>query len=190
MGYLRYITHPNVAIDPAVAVPNWSLSDVGRGRAMAMLRQPWVAGTSRIVSSNETKALETATLLADHVGLTVEVRHNSGEIDRSATGFVPAARHEELADRFFAEPTQPANGWETAVAAQRRVVNSLADLLVDIDEDIAVVGHGAVGTLLMCHLADLPIDRQHDQPGQGHYWTFDLGSRRILHRWFPIDDVG
>ena len=152
-----------------------------------MLRQPWVGRTRRIVSSDERKALETATILGNDLGLDIEVRPDSREADRSATGFVPPDLHECLADRFFAEPEKSAEGWETAVAAQQRIVGALGDLIADTDEDVAVVGHGAVGTLLMCHLTGLGIDRLHDQSGQGHYWTMDCDTRTMLHRWVPID---
>ncbi len=190
VALLRYLSHPNVDIDPEVPVPSWGLNEEGRRRARTMLDQPWVSAVGRVVSSGETKAIETAELLAARLGLEVEVRPGSGETDRSATGFVEHDRHERLADRFFAEPTRSADGWETAEAAQLRVVTAVADLLDDGDRDVAVIGHGGVGTLLLCHLAGLPISRRHDQPGQGHYWTFDRAARLIVHRWFPIDDLG
>ncbi len=53
--------------------------------------------------------------------------------------------------------------------------------------DIAVVGHGGVGTLWYCHLAGIPIARQWDQPGQGHYITVREG--RPHHHWRRIDDL-
>lgn len=189
MSLLRYISHPDVDVDPDVPVTQWTLSVEGRRRATAMLDQPWVPSIERIVSSAETKATVTAGLLADHLGLDVEVRPTTGEIDRSATGFVPMAEHERLADAFFDRPTVSAQGWERAVDAQARIVEALADLLdpTSVSGDVAVVGHGAVGTLLLCHLADLEIGRHRDQPGQGHHWAYDLGRRHVVHGWIPVD---
>ncbi len=186
---LRYITHPDVIVDPDVPVTRWGLSDLGRRRARAMLDQPWVASIGRVVSSTETKALETADILAEFLGLEVETRPGIGENDRTATGFVPPAAFEALADAFFAEPHQSVRKWERAVDAQARIVAGLADLLTPVGEhDVAVIGHGAVGTLWYCHLAGRPIDRRHDQRGQGHYFTVDLLGSRVLHSWRPIDD--
>jgi hypothetical protein len=37
-----FVTHPDVAIDPAVPVPRWPLSPRGRERMNVGLRQPWV----------------------------------------------------------------------------------------------------------------------------------------------------
>jgi len=52
--------------------------------------------------------------------------------------------------------------------------------------DLAIVTHGAVGTLLYCHLQGLAIDRAHDQPWQGHFWSADLSTLRPDHGSKPI----
>lgn len=192
MSLLHYISHPEVVIDSEVPVPRWSLSDLGRRRAEAMVGASWVSSITRIVSSDETKALETAGLLAERLGLEVEVRPATGEIDRRATGFLPPDAYHEVSDRFFAEPTDSASGWERAVDGQRRIIDALGDLLTEqpgpaVASDMAVVGHGGVGTLLLCHLEGIPIAAEHDQPHPGHRWTLDRSTGRIVDRWRPID---
>ncbi|HEU4841762.1 MAG TPA: histidine phosphatase family protein [Ilumatobacteraceae bacterium] len=187
MTVVRYITHAEVVVDPAVPVPDWGLSERGRARVGAMLDQPWVGAVGRIVSSSETKALETAAIVAGHLGIPVERRDDTGEIDRSVPGFLPPDEFEVVADACFAHPDVSARGWEPAAAAQRRIVRALADLLAPAGPDTAVIGHGGVGTLWFCHLAALPIARRWDQPGQGHYVTVVDGAP--LHHWRPIDVV-
>lgn len=158
-----------------------------------MLSQPWLAKTTRLISSGETKALEAAAIVSVATGLPIEVRHDLHENDRSSTGFVPPDRFELLADAFFREPSRSVEGWETAAAAQARVRAATADLLEDGDGDILIVAHGAVGTLLLCDLLGEQIRRSEDQvggeaaPGGGNYWTFDRSTRLVLHRWRPID---
>jgi len=51
------------------------------------------------------------------------------------------------------------------------------------------VSHGAVGTLLYCHLAGEPIARRWDQPpnGGGNYFRFTLAPRAVHSWWQPID---
>jgi broad specificity phosphatase PhoE len=189
MALVRYITHPDVVVDPATPVPSWHLSDVGRERWAVMLGRPWVRSITRIVASTERKALEAAGLLADEVGVPVEPRPATGELDRSATGFLPAAEHERHADACFAFPERSAGGWERAADAQARIVAALDDVLA-VDAtigDVAVVGHGGVGTLWWCHLAGRGIDRRWDQPGQGHFVTVERGTRRPCHHWVPIE---
>ena len=48
--------------------------------------------------------------------------------------------------------------------------------------DMAIISHGGVGALLLCHLKDVPIARTEDQPGDGGgcFYSFDAASRRVL----------
>lgn len=187
---LRYLTHPNVRIDSAVPIERWGLDEVGVRRATAALAQPWMAEVDHIVSSDETKARQTAEIFGSHLGLEVEVRDGIGENDRSSTGYLPPEQFEAMVDRFFASPEQSIRGWERAVDAQARIVAGLGDLLEQpLNESTVVVGHGGVGTLWCCWLNGQPISRRHDQPGQGHYVTVDVATRSVLHPWRAIDRV-
>ena len=53
--------------------------------------------------------------------------------------------------------------------------------------DIAIVAHGGVGTLLLCHYLGVPISRTRDQRSQGNVWCFDLGTRAVLDEWMPLE---
>ena len=189
MPIAYYITHPQVQIDANVPVPEWGLSDIGRARALVMLQQPWVGSVRRIVSSGERKAIETAEILGKHLGLAVEVRETMHENDRSATGFLPPPEFEADADQFFANPHKSIRGWERAIDAQQRIVSEAETVLGAADTgDIAFVGHGGVGTLLLLSLSGRVISREADQPaGGGNYFAYDIGARRVIHDWWPID---
>jgi broad specificity phosphatase PhoE len=128
MAILRFVTHPQVRISADIPVPRWGLSDIGRTRAKLLAKQPWLADTTRLISSDETKALETASIIAAAIGRTIEVREQLHENDRSSTGFVPPDRFEMLADAFFAHPHESVEGWETAHTAQQRIIDATADL--------------------------------------------------------------
>lgn len=185
-----YITHPQVQVDPNVPVPEWKLSEIGRQRATEAARSSWVTTLTRIVSSDETKAIETAEILALAAGRPVEVMPGMGENDRSATGFLPPNRFEEAADRFFAHPTESYRGWERAIDAQARIVSQVLSVLAahDPEKPIAFVGHGAVGTLLKCHLQGRSIARVHDQPaGGGNLFAFRLADRTVTCDWTAME---
>jgi broad specificity phosphatase PhoE len=176
-----YLTHPQVEIDPLVPVPDWGLSQTGLRRAREGAGLPVFSGVRHIVSSAERKALQTAEIFAARLGLAVEVDGLMHENDRSATGFLPPAEFETVADRFFAAPDESVRGWETARAAQARIVARARAHLerLPAGEPVLFVGHGGVGTLLKCHLGGFAIDRRHDQPpgGGGCYYGF---SREAL----------
>jgi broad specificity phosphatase PhoE len=156
----------------------------------AGLRQPWVREIGAIYCSNEQKALDGAEILAQHLGLGCTQIEQLGENDRSATGFLPPDEFERVADQFFARPNESVRGWERAIDAQSRIVQAVGKIPAR-EETIAIVSHGAVGTLLYCHLAGEPIDRRWDQPlnGGGNFYSFTL-TPRAVHSWWRAIDTG
>ncbi|WP_336033179.1 histidine phosphatase family protein [Geodermatophilus sp. FMUSA9-8] len=187
---VHVVTHPEVRVDPAVPVPEWGLSDAGRARLAHLVALPWVPDLTRIVSSAERKARETAAALAEVTGLPVGVDPELGENDRSATGFLPPAEFEATADAFFARPAESVRGWERAVDAQARVVAAAARAAAGAAGDVAVVCHGGVGTLLLCAVLGVPVDRRWDQPGQGSVWSYDPATGRGAGPWTRLGPGG
>lgn len=183
-----YVSHPQVKIDPAVPVPRWGLSDVGRARARAFAAGFDLSRYRRIVSSTEEKAKETAVLLAEALRLSVDVRADMEENDRSATGYLPEAEFQQMADAFFARPQESVRGWERAADAQARIVAAVEATLADAVTTI-FVGHGGVGTLLLCHLAGYPISRVHDQPPVGGGCWFRVRDGRAPDRWRAMEEA-
>jgi broad specificity phosphatase PhoE len=190
------LTHPEVAIDPAIPVPDWTLSEAGFNRMRAVLDRPWIGGIRHIASSAERKARDAAGVVAAHLGLEVRVIPGLGENDRSATGYLPPAEFERVADAFFAQPELSVRGWERAVDAQARMLAAVeqaleappGDILLG---DILIVAHGAVGALLLCHLTGRPISRDADQPGQGggNLFAFRRGNREPLCGWQRMEQA-
>lgn len=187
-----FVTHPDVLIDPAVPVPEWPLSPRGHERMAYALALPWVSNVRAVWCSTERKARDGADMLAQHLGLPVAELAELGENDRSATGYLPRAEFEAVADLFFAHPDESVCGWEKAIDAQRRIVCAIKEVLVrsvSCGGDVAVVSHGGVGTLLLCHLRGNLIGRQYDQPPNngGNYFAFDAVTRQVHHGWKAID---
>jgi broad specificity phosphatase PhoE len=180
-----FLTHAEVVVDPAAPIESWHLSDTGRARAAAAHRHAWRPGTARIVSSEERKALETADLLARTVGLATTVDPLLGEIDRSATGYLPPSEFEPVVDAFFARPAESVRGWERAVDAQARIVDAVRGHTAD-GADVTIVSHGAVGALLLADLTGAAISRNLDQPGMGSVFTFDPRAWRATSGWTRV----
>ncbi len=190
---VRYLSHPQVVVDPLKKIPDWSLNDVGKSRVKALAKSGALVGTNTVISSAETKAIETASPLAKALGCEVTIREKMHENDRSATGFLPPAEFETVADQFFAHPDKSVRGWETAVSAQSRIINEVRECLRShLDGDILFVGHGGVGTLLYCYLSGLPISRKYDQGvgGGGCFFEFvNLQSEPKSH-WQAMEKLG
>lgn len=147
-------------------------------------------GVEVLFSSGEQKAIDTAAILGATLGLSVAAADDLGENDRSATGFLPPAEFERTADQFFARPDESVRGWETASDAQRRIVAAVRRVSsTQPDRRIALVAHGAVGSLLICDLLRLPISRDHDQPRQGCWFAFDPESWTAEGTWRPLPEA-
>lgn len=187
MGTAFFITHPEVVVNRSCPVPRWHLADSGIARMRTFASKTILENLSAVWSSCETKAIEAAGILAARFGLPVQVLPELHENDRSATGFLPPDEFEKTADAFFAHPTVSVRGWETAADAQQRIIKVFSAVISAHPQgDIAIVAHGGVGTLLLCHLLNVPIDRKYDQTSQGHYWALALEENSVSHRWQSI----
>lgn len=156
------------------------------------LEKPWMRGLGSVFTSAERKATDAARLVADRFGLSPVIVAELGENDRSATGYLPKSAFEAMADAFFARPEESVCGWERAVDAQRRIVAAVERVIAEAlrHRDIAIISHGGVGALLLCHVKGVPISRTEDQPGAGGgcVYALDVSTRRLLSGWQRIED--
>lgn len=186
---ILFVTHAQVEIDPARPVPDWPLNAQGRARHAAFNADPVMQGIGSVYSSNERKARDGAEIHAAHLGLEPRIVTALGENDRSATGYLPPPAFEAMADAFFANPDSQVRGWESARAAQARIVAAVRTL-AELDGgrgDILIVSHGAVGTLLRCACLGRPISRSEDQPaGGGNYFVIRLPDWTTHPDWRTI----
>ena len=178
-----FITHPEVVIDPAVSIEQWQLSAVGRARARR-LPALFRGQVDWVVSSAERKATETAAILAGGLGVPAVIDATLGEMDRSATGYLPPDEFETVVDMFFAEPEESIRGWERAAEAQSRVVDAIRRHASTGHADKnAFVSHGGVGGPLLASLTGSSISRLLDQPTLGSYFAFDSLKWTSLSGW-------
>lgn len=193
MAHVIFLTHPEVVIDPAVPVPEWPLSPAGR-RRMAWFGE--VMGgrpVTAVWSSDERKALDGAEILAARLNVPHRVHPHLGENERSSTGFVAPPEFWEIVDAFFSRPDESIRGWETARAAQARIVGAIDQVLASESAtgDIVVVSHGGVGRLLCAHLQSVEIGTEDrpSHPGGGCWMEFDRATRLIVSPWRAIPDL-
>ena len=152
-------------------------------------RQARILDETSVYCSTEQKSIDAAAILAEHLSLGFHQVEALGENDRSATGLLPPDVFERVADHFFGSPDKSIRGWVRAVDAQSRIVRAVEKIGKTENGNVAIVSHGAVGTLVYCHLAGEPIARRWDQPpnGGGNYYRFTL-SPRAAHFWWRAFD--
>ncbi len=190
MPRIYFLTHPQVVIDPAVPVPRWPLSEVGRRRAGLFADSLMGGEVTAVWSSDERKALDGGAIVAERLGVPHRIDPELGENDRSATGYIAPPEFWEVVAEFFGKPDESVRGWETARHAQARIVTAMQRLARDEPTrgDIVVVAHGGVGELLMAHLQGVAIGQQ-DKPqhaGGGCWIEIDKAAFCVLTGWSNV----
>jgi broad specificity phosphatase PhoE len=192
MARILFVTHPEVVIDPTVPVPRWPLSQTGRRRAGLFADSLVERGVTAVWSSDERKALDGGQIVGERLGVPWRVDPALGENDRSATGYVAAPEFWEIVAEFFGKPDQSIRGWETARAAQARIVGAMRRLAEAeaTAGDIVVVSHGGVGRLLMAHLQGVEIGGEDapQHPGGGCWIEIDRAAVTLAQGWQTIAD--
>jgi broad specificity phosphatase PhoE len=184
-----YLSHPEVKIDPQRAVSDWEISEQGRRRLIAASKRGWPGRGWRLIASPEVKAQQTAEFLSNAFALPLHTHPDMGEVDRSATGYLPYDAHEALADALFAQPAIGPQGWESAQAASQRITKAFQEVLAEVSDNMIFVGHGAVGSFLWCALTKTPISRAADQRRCGSFWAGSMGPDGFVpvHPWQALE---
>lgn len=184
MSKLYFITHPSVQINKNLAVDKWSLSDKGLKETEQLLRLDFWREIEAIYASPERKAQQTAELVSKRYGLEVFKTNCLSELDRSSTGFVEYDAYIEMIKSVYSNPNKNIQGWESAFDVTKRITECIALIMSNHkDQSVAVIGHGATGTLLACSLLNKKPDFAEDPKGTGRYMIIDWDKKQLMKRW-------
>ena len=153
---LILVRHSLPKIIPDLPACQWTLSSEGQGRCTQLAERlaPW--SPTRIVTSCETKAIETGEIVAGLLALPAEKAAGLHEHRRQNEPFTSQARFVEQVQHFFARPGQLVFGEETAQQAERRFREAVWAVLGRYAEDtVAIVAHGTVMSLLVAYANDM-----------------------------------
>lgn len=153
MSKLYLIKHARPDIQPLIPANQWHLSESGKQSCLLLLEQLADQNIKKIFSSCEPKAIETAEIIGSHLALPVEIHPGLHEHDRSNVPF--AKSKEDFEDQimsFFNNPAALVLGKETALQAFLRIKQAVDQILTDnTDQDLAIISHGTVITLLVAY---------------------------------------
>ena len=126
----------------------WPLSDEGRRACEEFAVRLAAYRVMAIISSAETKARETAAILAASLGLTPGEDADLNEHRRENVPYLGRPDFEARIQRLFAEPDTLVFGQETATQAYTRFAGAAQHALAAHPTgDVALVTHGTVMTL-------------------------------------------
>jgi broad specificity phosphatase PhoE len=150
MRRLHLIRHGPVLVDLRRPPSQWEL-EPGACEAVAKLAlEARGGGLRRIVSSEETKAVQTARTLAAVLGVPVEIRPGLEEHHRLREQHIPSDDDFRKAMAgLFSRPSQVVLGTESAAAALERFHRAVHGVMAETVDDELVVSHGTVISLLV-----------------------------------------
>ncbi len=148
MSRLILVKHSQPEIDPNKPAREWPLSEPGRARCVPLAAQLSLLEPNRIFSSDEPKAVETASLLAACLGLTTRVEQDLHEHGRAGVPWMDDAEWQQTMSAFFHQRKELVFGDESADQALGRF-SVAVDRIVPLDSGdcSVIVAHGTVISL-------------------------------------------
>lgn len=143
---LILVRHGRPKIDPDMPPTTWPLCPEGREAVEKLAAALDDFRPTGLVSSPEPKALETAQILGQRLGLTVEADAGLHEHKRQHLSFGTEQEFRQRIAAVFANPTQAVHGGETAHEACERLAAALAK---HQGAPLVAVTHGTVLSLYL-----------------------------------------
>ena len=148
MSKLVLVRHSKPEVDLTQPAQEWRLGETGWRRAKLLAGRLNSFAPTVIWSSKETKAIETAGVIAGAFQVPVRVTHGLEEHHRSGTRYFPTQlEFEGAVERFSAKPEQLVLGTETADQALKRFTTAINQAIALGDLQTIVVTHGTIVTL-------------------------------------------
>ena len=181
MKPLILVKHSQPQIIETVPAREWILSAEGRNRARKLAEILLRYEPEFIASSTESKAEETASNLAEILGLQVHVVVGLHEHDRSSSPYYSEEVFHALIQKFFAQQDILVFGSETASQTLTRFRNAVEGILKARSDDlIVIVSHGTVISLFVSWLTGCDGYALWRELGLPSFVVLDMSSRTLL----------
>lgn len=173
MRKLILIRHSEVAIDPSKPHHEWVLSESGRRLAVILAERLCTLQPDLIVTSTETKAIQTGQIVAQQMNVPVKTVDDLHEHQRRQMPYTSQPVFEENVAKFFNHPTELVFGSETAEQVYQRFKWAIGALLQkNGGKNLAVISHGTALALF--------VGRQTKQPPLDIWKQLDSPSYLVL----------
>jgi len=159
MPKLILIKHASPFVIPGTPPEKWRLSDKGKEACLPLADAIKPLAPTVIVSSEEPKAIETAEIVANQLGVPHATAAGLHEHDRSNVPHMRSGEFISYVELFFRKPHERVLGRETADKCAARFDQAVKDALAKHpDETIAVIAHGTVLALFLAARGDGDAD--------------------------------
>jgi broad specificity phosphatase PhoE len=150
-SHIIFVKHSLPEIMPDIPANQWRLGEEGRARCLSLADALALSQPDVIVSSIEPKALETAELVAEILGLTNKIFEDLHEHERDNEAFDRSdANFQEKIVHFFEHPDRLVYGRETGDQAYLRFSTAVKGVVeTHRNRRVIIVTHGTVMSLLL-----------------------------------------
>ncbi len=181
---LYFITHPDVVIDPKKYKSFWELSAEGIGAAKRVAIKSFWKDINNIYTSTEIKTIQTAEIINKKHKIPYESTNCLNEFESKSTGFLPIEEFIDAMKSFYEKPAESFRGWERLIDAEYRVLNCIKKITrMPENSSIAIIGHGATGTLLKCFYKGVTPSWEEDPKQTGCYFIADIENKKLIQDW-------
>ena len=181
MKYLILVKHSLPEVREDIPAREWTLSEEGRTRARELAGKLFSYQPEIMVSSVEPKARETASILAENLGLEFQEVAGLHEHDRSGAPYYSKNEFQTLVQEFFAKPAELIFGNETANSALGRFRQAVDVVLNSYsNKNIVVVTHGTVISLYVSWLTGCDGYVLWQELGLPSFVVLDIQSKTLI----------
>lgn len=192
MSQLVLIRHAASQPKPDVPARDWQLTASGREQCRLLAERLRPYNITHITSSDEPKALQTGTLIADYLGI-LQLSQDAALSEthrQTAPFFADEVTFREAIAAAMHQPQQLLYGEETFESAQSRFSDAVTRLMnTNPNQTIALVSHGTILSLYIAHRMRVPpfaIWSLLDMPA---YAVLSLPDLRVRELCFSLEHL-
>lgn len=181
---LYFITHPAVVISPDKYKSEWELSEEGKNAVVRIAEKSFWQEVKNIYTSKEKKTIQTSEIIKEKYSIPTESTECLNEFESKSTGFLPIEEFTAAMKSFYEKPTESFRGWERLVDAEYRILNCIKKITrMSEKSSVAIIGHGATGTLLKCFYKKVKPSWEEDPKQTGCYFIADIENKNLVQDW-------
>ena len=181
MRKLILIKHAKPAVVEDVPSEEWGLSEEGRRLCEPLAAALKQFDIRKIVCSEEPKAAETASLVANQLGVQSHIAPGLHEHDRSNVPMMASRDFISSMAQYFKEHSRRVLGRESADDTANRFNRAVDEVIAgQPDGDVAIVTHGTVLALFAAENSNGDPFKLWRQLGLPSYAIFQLPDQKLL----------
>ncbi len=179
-----FIRHSKTQATPDIPITLWNLTEEGTQKAKALATNPITKNLDVIYASLQTKALETALILAKPNNIPIKTNPDLTEVTSFTREFLGDSYKQAVADLYSGKISRIAHG-ETASEALSRFEDALNEVAEseNTKENIGIVSHGNILSFFSEKYSDKPAIFYHDNIQMPDFAVFNWETKSFTKEW-------